>query len=221
MSPVTGEPVAVAVLAKAPVAGLAKTRLAPILGNDGAAALQERLTAHAVATACAAAIGPVTLWAMPDASHPSFRRLAQRHPIALAAQPDGDLGARMLAAFVAAYRPALVIGADCPALTPAHLTTAAEHLRDGIDAVLIPAEDGGYVLIGLRQPQPGLFDGIIWSTASVAAETRRRLARLGLSWREPARLWDLDRPEDLARLPPMLLGAPLADAERRGMGDSG
>ena len=200
MSRMTGEPVAVAVLAKAPVAGLAKTRLAPVLGADGAAALQERLTAHAVATACAAAVGPVTLWATPDAAHASFRTLAQRHAISLATQPDGDLGARMLAAFAAASSPALVIGADCPALTPQHLTAAAGHLRDGIDAVRIPADDGGYVLIGMRKPQPALFRDIAWSTETVAAVTRRRLARLGLSWREPARLWDVDRPEDLARL---------------------
>jgi uncharacterized protein len=199
-------PVAIAVLAKAPLPGLAKTRLAPVLGNDGAAALQERLTMRAVTTACTADIGPVTLWATPDTSHASFRTLAKRHPISLATQPDRDLGARMLAAIAAADRPALVIGTDCPALTPQHLRIAAAHLRDGIDAVLIPAEDGGYVLIGMRIPQPGLFADITWSTDEVAAETRRRMARLALSWREPARLWDVDRPEDLARLDASLKG---------------
>jgi rSAM/selenodomain-associated transferase 1 len=200
MSRAKTEQVAIAVLAKAPVPGLAKTRLAPALGDDGAAALQDRLTAHAVATACAAETGPVTLWAAPDPSHTSFRILAERHPISLATQPDSDLGARMLTAIAAAKGPALVVGTDCPALTADHLLVAATHLRDGIDAVLIPAEDGGYVLIGMRQQQPALFAGMTWSTDTVAAETRRRMARLNLSWREPARLWDVDRPEDLARL---------------------
>ena len=200
MSRAKVEPVAIAVLAKAPVPGLAKTRLAPALGDDGAAALQERLTARAVATACAAEAGLVTLWATPDASHASFRALAEQHPISLATQPDSDLGARMLTAVAAANGPALVIGTDCPALTPDHLLVAAAHLRSGIDAVLIPAEDGGYVLIGMREPQSALFAGMTWSTDEVAAETRRRMARLSLSWREPARLWDVDRPEDLARL---------------------
>jgi glycosyltransferase A (GT-A) superfamily protein (DUF2064 family) len=93
-----------------------------------------------------------------------------------------------------------VVGTDCPALTPYHLRTAAAHLRNGVDAVLIPAEDGGYALIGIQMPQPALFAGIAWGADTVAAETRRRLARLGLSWREPARLWDVDRPEDLARM---------------------
>jgi rSAM/selenodomain-associated transferase 1 len=199
MSHAKTEPVAVAVMAKAPVPGLAKTRLAQVLGNDGAAALQQWLTARAIATACAAAIGPVTLWATPDASHASFAALAKQHAIALAAQTDGDLGARMLAAIEAGNGPALVIGTDCPALRPHDLRVAAAHLRAGIDAVLIPADDGGYVLIGTRQPHPALFADMMWSTDSVAAETRRRLARLSLSWREPARLWDVDRPEDLQR----------------------
>jgi glycosyltransferase A (GT-A) superfamily protein (DUF2064 family) len=52
----------------------------------------------------------------------------------------------------------------------------------------------------MQRPQPALFEGMIWSTSSVMAETRRRLSRLGLSWREPARLWDIDRPADLDRL---------------------
>ena len=194
------ESVAIAILAKAPVPGLAKTRLIPALGEYGAAALQARLTAHAAATACTAAVGPVTLWTTPDIGHQSFAALARQHALALAQQPDGDLGIRMHAAVVAARGPALVIGSDCAAITPHHLRLAADWLRDGLDAVTLPAEDGGYVLIGLRQPRPELFLGMTWSTDWVAAETRKRMAYLGLSWREPARLWDVDRPEDLPRL---------------------
>jgi rSAM/selenodomain-associated transferase 1 len=193
------EPVGIAVLAKAPLPGFAKTRLIATLGAEGAAALQARLIVRTVETACRAATGPVTLWVAPDAAHPVFGALAARLPIDLEIQPDGDLGARMLAAFTAAKDPTLVIGADCPALTAAHLREAAETLREGIDAVVIPAEDGGYVLIGSRRPQPALFADMTWSTADVMAETRARLARLGLTSRELAPLWDLDRPEDLAR----------------------
>jgi uncharacterized protein len=200
MAPATPEPVALAVLARAPVAGSVKTRLIPALGADGAAALQERLIERAVATACAAAIGPVTVWMTPAVPHPCFTALAARHAIALAAQPDGDLGARMLAACEAAGGPALVIGTDCPILTAAHLQQAAQVLHAGTDVVVIPAEDGGYVLIGSRRPQPSLFAGMTWSTDTVMAETRRRLARLCLTWQEPALLWDVDRPEDIARL---------------------
>jgi rSAM/selenodomain-associated transferase 1 len=192
-------PVAIAILAKAPIAGFAKTRLSPVLGDAGAAALQARLTERAVATAVAAAIGPVTLWAAPDARHPAFLALAERFGISLAPQPDGDLGARMLAALDAAG-PAVVIGTDCPALTAEHLRASADALRADIDVVTIPVEDGGYALIGTRTPVPALFRDMRWSTADVMAETRRRLATLGLTWREIAMLWDVDVPDDLARL---------------------
>jgi rSAM/selenodomain-associated transferase 1 len=194
------EPVAVAVLAKAPLPGFAKTRLIPALGAEGAALLQARLIEHAVATACAARIGPITLWAAPDESHPLFRAIAARLGIALARQGGGDLGARMLAAIAAAATSTLVIGTDCPALTSGHLRAAADILRRGIDAAIIPAEDGGYALIGLRSPAQALFSDMHWSAPTVMDETRRRLKQLGLTWREPVTLWDLDVPEDLERL---------------------
>ena len=199
------EPVAVAVLAKAPVAGFAKTRLIPVLGAEGAAVLQARLIARAVATAAAAAVGPVTLWATPDDTHPAFQ-VARACGAALARQGDGDLGARMLAALAAANGPSLVIGTDCPALATDHLRTAADILRGGADAVAIPAEDGGYALIGTRVPQPALFSDMRWSTPDVMEETRRRLRALGLSWQEPVTLWDVDVPQDLARLKEVGLG---------------
>jgi rSAM/selenodomain-associated transferase 1 len=194
------EPVAVAVMAKAPVAGLAKTRLVPMLGPAGAAQLQARLIERAVETASAAGVGPVTLWATPDENHAVFSALHARLGIALARQGDGDLGARMLAAMAAARRATLVIGTDCPALTDKHLRAAADVLRGGTDAVVFPAEDGGYVLIGARRPLPALFSDMRWGSAAVMAETRRRLASSGLAWQEPVTLWDVDVPEDLMRL---------------------
>ena len=200
MSHANTEPVAVAILAKAPLPGFAKSRLAPALGIERAAALQARFIERAVATARAANVGPVTLWATPDRDHPAFQTLAALFGEALARQPEGDLGLRMLAALEAARGPALVIGTDCPALEPDHLRAAADALAGGVDAVVVPVEDGGYALIGLREAEPRLFADMPWSTAAVMAETRRRLTRLGLSWREPARLWDVDLPEDLRRL---------------------
>jgi uncharacterized protein len=194
------EPVAVAVLAKAPVPGLAKTRLIPALGADGAAALAARLIERTIATACAAGLGPVTLWATPDECHAVFEALRARFGVSLARQPDGDLGARMQAALVTANGAALVVGTDAPALTAEHLRMAADVLRGGSDVVVLPALDGGYVLIGARKAEPALFCDMPWSTAGVMAETRRRLHALGLAWQEPVTLWDVDMPEDLARL---------------------
>jgi len=200
MSPGNPDKVAIAILAKAPLPGFAKTRLASVLGMNGAANLQARFIEHTAATAQSAAVGPVTLWVAPDHRHPALQTIAARLGVASAPQPEGDLGARMLTAIEAACRPAIVIGTDCPALTPEHLRAAARALVDGIDVVIIPVDDGGYGLIGVRRPQPALFEGMAWSTSSVMAETRRRIARLGLSWREPARLWDVDVPADLDRL---------------------
>jgi rSAM/selenodomain-associated transferase 1 len=200
MAPATPEPVALAILTRAPTAGAVKTRLIPALGPEGAAALHARLIERTVETACAARIGPVTLWVTPAPPHAYFTALASRFPVGLAAQPDGDLGARMLAACQAVAGPVIVIGTDCPALTPLHLREATDVLRAGNDAVVVPAEDGGYVLIGSRQPQPNLFAGMTWSTDRVMAQTRQRLAQHGLRWHELAPLWDVDRPEDLARV---------------------
>jgi rSAM/selenodomain-associated transferase 1 len=194
------EQVAVGVLAKAPILGFAKTRLIPVLGAEAAAALQGRLIERAVATACAAATGPVTLWTTPDDSHPVFRRVAASARVATARQVDGDLGARMLAAIAAAGGPALVIGVDCPALAPLHIREAAEILRNGADAVVIPVEDGGYALIGMRRPQAALFGRIRWGESDVMQVTRARLRELGWIWREPVTLWDVDVPADLDRL---------------------
>jgi rSAM/selenodomain-associated transferase 1 len=194
------ETIAIAVLAKAPLPGFAKTRLIPALGAEGAARLQARLVEHAVATACAARIGPVTLWGAPDESHPLFQAIGARLGVALARQDGGDLGERMLAAVAAADMPVLVIGTDCPALTADHLRAAADILRGGADAAIIPAEDGGYALIGLRAPARTLFSEMHWSVPSVMEETRRRLRDLGMTWQEPVTLWDLDLPEDIERL---------------------
>ena len=195
---------AVAVLAKAPVPGLAKTRLAPLLGAAGAARAQRGFTLATLATARAASTGPLTLWCAPDAGHRFFRALAARRGVPLRAQPAGDLGARM-GGIVAAHfasplraQPLLLVGTDCPVLAPAHLQQAADALRDH-DTVLIPAEDGGYVLIGLRRPLPGVFAGVDWSTERVLEQTRDRLRAAGARWQELPALWDVDEPADWRR----------------------
>ncbi len=194
------ETVAIAILAKAPLPGFSKTRLASALGADGAAALQARLIERAVETARAARIGPVTLWAAPDQRHPVFQAIAAVPGVAVAVQPDGDLGQRMHAVLAAAAGPAIVIGTDCPVLRPEHLRAAADALVGGIDVVVIPVDDGGYALIGARAADERLFAGIPWSTADVMAHTRRRLDQLSLSWRELPQLWDVDVPDDLERM---------------------
>lgn len=191
----------IAILAKAPISGLAKTRLIPHLGADGAAALQRWLLRRTLATAFAADLGPVTLWCTPETDHPDFAACQALGPVRLCRQPEVDLGGRMHAAVAESSSAAgtLVIGTDCPALTPDMLREAAHTLRER-EAVVVPAEDGGYVLIGLRQPALGVFQSVDWSTDKVMAQTRQRLQEARLTWLELAPLWDVDRLEDVERL---------------------
>ena len=194
--------VRVAVFAKAPVPGQVKTRLAPVLGADGAAALHAGLVRRALSTAIEARVGPVELWCAPDATHSFFRRCAERFGATLHVQEGDDLGARMAATFahgLAAGDRVVLIGSDCPVLQPADLRDAASAVR-AHDAAVAPAEDGGYVLVALARPVPELFAGIAWGTSAVMDQTRARLAELGIAWKELPTRWDVDRPEDFARL---------------------
>lgn len=205
----TATPVRIAILAKAPLAGFAKTRLAPALGTRGAARLQRAFILRSVQVARQASLGGgVQLWCAPGADQRFFRALQRTTHVDCRDQPAGDLGQRMVAAVAAVPGPVLLVGTDCPALTVQHLRAAAAALHGGAatgaptgaGAVCIPAEDGGYVLVGLRQPQPGLFQGIDWSTERVMAQTRQRAGALGVVLCELAPLWDVDTPDDLARL---------------------
>lgn len=186
----------IAIFARAPVPGAAKTRLIPLLGADGAAHLHERLVTHAVKRALAADVGPVTLWCAPDCTHPFFAKTG----VALAGQQGADLGARMLHAFQSAQGPLLLIGADCPAITTRDLRWCAKALEEGAPALFLPAEDGGYGLVGLARPIPQIFTDMQWGAANVMAHTRGRLLQADVPWLEGRTIWDVDRPEDYARL---------------------
>jgi hypothetical protein len=192
----------VAVFGKAPVPGEVKTRLAPLLGPDGAAGLHAGLLRHALATAVQARVGPVELWCAPDPGHDFFARCAREFGVALERQRGADLGERMRGAARAALareEGLVIIGADCPVLSTAHLREVVAALATH-DAVVIPAEDGGYVLLGLSREVPAVFEGIAWGSAAVMAQTRSKLAASGASVKEFPALWDVDRPEDYARL---------------------
>ena len=194
----------VLVFAKAPHPGRVKTRLVPLLGAEGSSALHAQLIEHTLATAHCADHSTLELHA--DLADDEFmRECADRYAIKLVQQQGGDLGARMHNAFRAVlshgeYETALLIGTDCPALAPSHLRLASNALRDGEDAVFVPAEDGGYALIGLRRCDPRLFQDITWGSETVMTQTRERLNALGWRWSELQTLWDVDRPSDYERL---------------------
>jgi hypothetical protein len=195
-------PVRVVVFARAPLPGRAKSRLVPRLGVWGAARLQARLTERTLRTARAARFGAVELHATPRLRQPFFLRCARVFKVSLRAQRGRDLGERMHHALAQALRgahAAILIGTDCPALGAIDLRRAAAALLGGADAVLAPAEDGGYALIGLRRADARAFHGIAWGTPDVYAATRRRMTALGWRVRVLRTVWDLDRPEDLGR----------------------
>lgn len=203
-------PAAVVVFTRAPEPGRAKTRLIPLLGEDGAARLHERLLMRTIRVARQARVGPVFLYVAPDDGARSrrpryFDRFLPR--LRVRTQRGADLGARMHRAFaerLPRHRAVLLIGSDCPALRAHDLRAASAFLgkarRPAPRAVLAPAEDGGYPMIGLRRNARRLFDRMPWGSARVFALTRRRLATLGWPVRQGRRLWDVDRPEDVHRL---------------------
>jgi uncharacterized protein len=193
----------VIVMAKAPLAGYAKTRLIPALGAPGAAALAMRLLVHALAQAQQAGLGSVELCCAPSARDPAFAPWAGATGITLTDQGEGDLGERMERALqrgLLAQRRVLLIGTDAPALGAGVLRAAAAAL-DEHEVVFVPAFDGGYVLIGLRRPVPALFEGMTWSTPLVMQHSRERLAQAGIGHAELAPLADIDVPADLVHLP--------------------
>lgn len=193
----------VIVFAKAPRPGEVKTRLAPPLDAEGAAALHVKLVRHTLDMVRDASCRSVRLCCAPDEDDPFFRFCAAHYGVALRRQAAGNLGERMHDALrdaLATHARALLIGTDCPALTARHLQQADSALCDGADAVFVPCEDGGYALIGLTRIDGRLFDGITWATGGVMEETRARLKNIGWTWCELETLWDVDRPEDYRRL---------------------
>jgi len=190
------------IFCKAPVAGQVKTRLQPTLTAIQAAAAHRQLTGLTLNRAFQQPLCDVQLYCAPDSNHSFFEQCIKDYPLVLSAQRGVDLGDRMQNAFsdaLSQYRHAILIGCDCPSLTVDDLQEALTALQNGQDAVIAPAEDGGYVLIGLNAPQPVLFEDMVWGNEKVMAETRHRAKQASISLHELARQWDVDTAEDWAR----------------------
>ena len=191
------------IFSKAPVPGEVKTRLIPTLGEQGAAAVQWQLLHHALTTAmdtCAAC----ELWCAPDASHPAFDPFREQYAVEFYDQRGADLGERMSNAFSQTLQfadAAILIGSDCPGIYATYLRAALTTLANGCDAVIGPATDGGYVLIGMKRPTPELFTDMPWGSDQVLEMTRERLQQLDMTWRELPPMHDLDTPDDLNLFP--------------------
>jgi rSAM/selenodomain-associated transferase 1 len=205
-NPASGASDAIAVMARLPVAGRAKTRLIPLLGAEGAAALHAALVTHTLAALAPLGLSGVatTVWVDGPESAAAVA-FGSQHRFAL--QPDGDLGERLRAAVEAAFRDGarrvLAVGTDCPDLEKSHITAAFSALTTS-DVVLGPASDGGYYLIGFaREAWPKAADAALreipWSTDRTLAVTLERLSSAGFSVATLAQLDDLDEPHDVAQ----------------------
>lgn len=202
-------PVHLILFAKAPLPGQAKTRLIPALGPTGTARLARWLLCHSLQQAEAAHqagfVQSLELCCSPALADwpwaPELTLWQHSHQVA------GDLGARMAAPCLKAlgHSAVLLMGTDCPALTPQRIGAAARALAEQ-DAVMIPATDGGYVLLGLNTWLPHVFTDMPWSTNQVAAITQERLAAAGYSCQVLPPLADVDEPADLAAVPQAAFG---------------
>ena len=181
-----------------PEPGLAKTRLIPALGAGGAASLHRRLTEHTIAAVQAAGLA----LEVRTTGAPFARFTDWLGSLVVVDQGEGDLGERLRRA--GPPYPTLFIGADAPDLTPGLLYSAAAALTH-VAAVIGPAEDGGYWLLGLGDTVAGVFDDIEWGSSRVFAQTVARLGDAGIAPVVLPRLADCDRPEDLARWPDLAI----------------
>ncbi len=194
---------ALTIMAKAPQPGEVKTRLCPPLTDAEAAELYRCFLLDTIAKArTLTGISPVLAYT-PEDSKDFFAALAP--DFTLLVQQGDDLGAKMSMCFTRlfdlGFQHVLLTGSDSPTLPLSYLQQAVALMtKPHIDVVLGASEDGGYYLIGLRQPQPALFDNMCWSTSTVFAKTTQRAAAKELNVACLPPWYDIDTPADLERL---------------------
>lgn len=188
--------------AKAPVEGKVNTRLIADIGVQAATRLQHDLIHHRLSMLTEENLCDVRLMCAPGAQDDYFLQCAKQYPIPLFDQTGEDLGERMFNGVRAAlqqYKYCIVIGTDAPALDEVKIKQVMDVLHGSSKVVFVPAEDGGYVLIAMRQAYKFLFEKIGWGSAEVMQQTRNRLNENDVSFEELACCWDIDRPEDYQR----------------------
>lgn len=191
------------IFTRVPRAGEVKTRLIPALGAQGACAFHATSLRHTLGRLTDAGLAPIELCVTPDTDNEAIHALVAEFDCETTLQQGDGLGRRMAYAAQQALVCAdsvILIGTDVPLLNAAYMERALREMERGVDFVMGPAEDGGYVLLGLRHVYPELFSDMPWGSEQVAGLTRQRCIRLGKQLVELPVLWDVDRPEDLLRL---------------------
>jgi len=191
---------ALIIFAKTPILGTVKTRLIEKLGPQGSVDLHKQLTIHCIEMAVRSSRYSINLWCTPTPEHAFFEAFTSKYSLGLRQQEGANLGERMAFAIKETLESndiAIIIGSDCPMLTHRDLELIIMKLENGYEAAIIPAEDGGYVLLGLRTFSPTLFKEIEWGGNNVFKKTKAHLLTLGWKWYQHETFWDVDRPNDL------------------------
>ena len=191
------------VFCKAPIPGQVKTRLLPEFTETEAARLHHDLATETLADCLRVQEAlpelSLELWCSPTPDHSFFTDYHLSYE--LLAQDGNDLGARMHHGFLAKPGPAILIGTDCPPIDSDYLIEAVKRMQEA-DVLLAPAEDGGYGLIGLHEPNEAIFTGVSWSTEHVLEQTLARCQEQALSTHLLDTIWDVDYPKDVIRWQP-------------------
>lgn len=190
------------VFAREPVAGHVKTRLARSIGDQAAVQFHQEIVTKTVDMAANSGLAELELHVSGNMEHPFFRSLADQYSMRICLQEGNDLGEKMFYALKKALDHAsycILIGTDCPVMTADYLKQAFHILEKGMDAVIGPAEDGGYVLIGASRIDISWFNNIDWGSQHVLAQSRQRLTANNARYEELQQLWDVDHIDDLHR----------------------
>jgi uncharacterized protein len=184
--------------ARVPIVGAVKTRLIPALGEEGACQLHVDLLQHCCRRLLGSGLAPVELWLDCEGSHSCVVACEELGAV-LRLQQKGSLGKRMHHALkdgLSRYKRVVLVGSDCPAIDDAYLRQAYDALASA-PVVFGEATDGGYVLIGARRSDWGLFDGVNWGSGAVLSESLANVEGLGWTAAVLPALSDIDRAEDL------------------------
>ncbi|BFM16604.1 hypothetical protein R50073_27870 [Maricurvus nonylphenolicus] len=193
----------IAQLAKAPVLGKVKTRMQPQLSVEQSVELHQRLVQHVVSNLVQCSDASLQLWVSDQPESPFFQSLHQRYPLQVQLQQGQDLGQRMsniCQTVLQQYSAVILVGSDCPFITSRQIEQVITALDAGNQAVIIPAQDGGYTLLALTQAEWRVFEEVEWGSERVYQQTLSRLDQLGWRYHCLEALADIDRPEDLVLL---------------------
>lgn len=189
------------VFTKSPVLGEVKSRLQPDFSEEQSLKLHKIMLLNTLELSEKINTVDTELCCTPNRNTLFFLDCENRFSVTLSDQQGADLGERMAFALSVAlqiYNKVIIIGTDCPGLDENYIEQALLAL-DNVDAVIGPAADGGYVLLGLRKFSLELFTDVSWGSNTVLAQTRKVLKKLSWSFQELAVMHDIDRPEDLHR----------------------